>query len=91
MITIKSDDLSGFVRDIFAAAGCSDDEAHQLGRSLVSANMSGHDSHGVVRVPRYLQWLASGDFVADQKLEYVIDTPSMVVVDGKYGFGPSMA
>jgi uncharacterized oxidoreductase len=91
MITIKSDDLTGFVREIFAAAGCSGEEAQQLGRSLVSANLSGHDSHGVVRVPRYLEWLKSGDFVADQKLEYVIDTPSMVVVDGKYGFGQSMA
>ena len=91
MIIIKSDDLTNFVRDIFAAAGCSEGEAQQMGRSLVSANLSGHDSHGVVRVPRYLQWLASGDFVADQKLEYVIDTPSMVVVDGGYGFGQSMA
>lgn len=91
MIIIKSEDLTNFVRDIFAAAGCSDDEARQMGRSLVSANLSGHDSHGVVRVPRYLQWLASGDFVADQKLEIVIDTPSMVVVDGGYGFGQSMA
>jgi len=91
MITIKHDDLANFVRDIFAKAGCSDAEAEQLGRSLVGANLTGHDSHGVVRVPRYLEWLASGDFVADRTLETVIDTPSMVVVDGQYGFGQSMA
>lgn len=91
MISIKHDDLSNFVRDIFAKAGCSPGEAALIGRSLVGANLTGHDSHGVVRVPRYLQWLAEGDFVADRELKYVIDTPSMVVVDGQYGFGQSMA
>jgi len=91
MICIKPQDLSDFVRDIFAKAGCSASEATQLGRSLVGANLTGHDSHGVVRVPRYLQWLADGDFVADRELKMVIDTPSMVVVDGQYGFGQSMA
>ena len=87
MISIKPQDLSNFVRDIFAKAGCSVGEATQIGSSLVGANLSGHDSHGVVRVPRYLQWLADGDFVADRELKVVVDTPSMVVVDGQYGFG----
>ncbi len=91
MIIIKPQDLANFVRDIFAKAGCSSEEATQLGHSLVGANLSGHDSHGVVRVPRYLQWLASGDFVADQTLKFVIDTSSMCVVDGQYGFGQTMA
>lgn len=91
MICIKHDDLSNFVRDIFSKAGCSTSEATQLGESLVGANLTGHDSHGVVRVPRYLQWLADGDFVADRELKFVVDTPSMVVVDGQYGFGQSMA
>lgn len=91
MITIKHHDLSNFVRDIFHKAGCSQEEAVQIGQSLVGANLTGHDSHGVVRVPRYLQWLADGDFVADRKLEVVVDTGSMVVVDGQYGFGQSMA
>ena len=91
MISIKPQDLSNFVRDIFAKAGCSAGEAAQIGQSLVGANLTGHDSHGVVRVPRYLQWLADGDFVADRELKMVVDTPSMIVVDGQYGFGQSMA
>ena len=37
-----------------ACAGCSTEEGGRIGRYLVSANLSGHDSHGVVRVPRYL-------------------------------------
>ena len=89
MIAINSDKLQSFVRDTFIKAGCSEKEGARLGESLVGANLAGHDSHGVVRVPRYLQWLADGDFVADRTVESIIDLPSLAVVDGHYGFGQS--
>ncbi|MGI9524245.1 MAG: Ldh family oxidoreductase [Hyphomicrobiaceae bacterium] len=91
MIVIDAEKLRDFVRDTFVAAGCSEAEGIRLGESLVSSNLAGHDSHGVVRVPRYLEWLADGDFVADRKLKIVVDLPSLAVVDGQYGFGQSMA
>jgi len=91
MIVINSQDLTHFVRDIYQNTGCSAKEAADVSSSLVGDNLTGHDSHGVVRVPRYLQWLASGDFVADRTIEVVIDTPSMVVADAHYGFGQSTA
>jgi uncharacterized oxidoreductase len=46
--------LQDFVRDIFVGAGCSAKEGERISESLVSANLVGHDSHGVVRVPRYV-------------------------------------
>ena len=63
MVTIKADALSALVQDIFAKAGCSTAEAERIGRYLVSANLTGHDSHGVVRVPRYLHWKKEGAVV----------------------------
>ena len=56
MVTVKAGALADLVRDIFAKAGCSAAEAERIGKYLVSANLTGHDSHGVVRVPRYVQW-----------------------------------
>jgi uncharacterized oxidoreductase len=91
MVTIAADDLRGLVSDVFVAAGCSRKEGDQIGHSLVSSNLSGHDSHGVVRVPRYLQWLAEGEFVADRTIEIVKETPVLAVVDGQYGFGQTTA
>jgi hydroxycarboxylate dehydrogenase B len=91
MVTQRAEALRDFVCDIFVKAGCSRTEGERLGKSLVAANLAGHDSHGVVRVPRYLQWLREGDFLADQKVEVVIDTPALAVVDGHYGFGQSVA
>ncbi|MEO1693784.1 MAG: Ldh family oxidoreductase [Pseudomonadota bacterium] len=91
MVTVAADALTELVAEIFAKAGCSAEEAGRLGRSLVSANLTGHDSHGVIRVPRYLQWLADGDFIANQTIEVVTDTPVLAVLDGRYGFGQTIA
>jgi uncharacterized oxidoreductase len=41
------------VRDIFIKGGSSAAEGERIGKYLVGANLAGHDSHGVVRVPRY--------------------------------------
>ncbi|MCL4766958.1 MAG: Ldh family oxidoreductase [Hyphomicrobiaceae bacterium] len=91
MVTIAAGDLRDLVRDIFVAAGCSREEGARIGKSLVGANLAGHDSHGVVRVPRYLQWMAEGDFIADQTVEVVRETPVLAVIDGRYGFGQTTA
>jgi hydroxycarboxylate dehydrogenase B len=90
-VTIKAKALEAFVADIFAATGCSKDEGGRIGRYLVSANLSGHDSHGVVRVPRYASQKKAGTVLADVKVEVVVDTPVIAVVDGKYGFGQTVA
>jgi hydroxycarboxylate dehydrogenase B len=89
-VTLKAEALAAFVADIFAAAGCSREEGARIGRYLVSANLSGHDSHGVVRVPRYAAQKAKGTVLADVTVEVVVDTPVIAVVDGKYGFGQTV-
>jgi uncharacterized oxidoreductase len=89
-VTIKAKALEAFVADIFATAGCSKEEGGRIGRYLVSANLSGHDSHGVVRVPRYASQKKAGTVLPDIKVEVVVDTPVIAVVDGKYGFGQTV-
>ena len=89
-VTIEAKALEAFVADIFASAGCSQEEGGRIGRYLVSANLSGHDSHGVVRVPRYAVQKKAGTVVADVAVDVVVDTPVIAVVDGKYGFGQTV-
>jgi uncharacterized oxidoreductase len=89
-VTIKAKSLEDFVADIFATAGCSKEEGRRIGHYLVSANLSGHDSHGVVRVPRYASQKKAGTVVADVKVDILVDTPVIAVVDGKYGFGQTV-
>lgn len=79
--------LKDVVHQVFAAAGCQAAEAERIAHYLVGANLVGHDSHGVIRVPIYIDWLRSGKVVANQSLQVVLETESLAVVDGQFGFG----
>ena len=91
MVTLPASALQDFIGEIFIKSGCSTEEGHRIAKYLVAANLTGHDSHGVVRVPRYVQMKAEGRVVADQKIAILIDTPVLAVVDGSYGFGQTVA
>jgi uncharacterized oxidoreductase len=83
--------LEDFVTRIFAAAGCDAEEAARVSRYLVAANLTGHDSHGVVRVPRYVGMLRDGGVVAGRVVEVVSENGAMAVVDGRMGLGQTVA
>jgi hydroxycarboxylate dehydrogenase B len=91
MISIEAEALRDLVRDIFVANGCSDAEAQRVGKYLVDANLCGHDSHGVVRVPRYVKMQRDGLIQADQTVEVIVDTPVLAIVDARHGFGQTAA
>jgi uncharacterized oxidoreductase len=89
-VRIAADALRGLVADIFATAGCARDEAARIGHYLVEANLTGHDSHGVVRVPRYVTQLRDGGVYAGREVTVLMDTPAMALLDGNYGFGQTI-
>ena len=90
-INIPVAKLIDLVANVFTRVGSSAEEARRVAVSLVGANLAGHDSHGVIRVPRYVDWVRSGDIVPNQTIERIIDTPALAVVDGRYGFGQTVA
>ena len=75
---------------IFAAAGCGPAEHARIAHYLVEANLVGHDSHGVIRVPAYIDWLRAGKVLANQTLKIVFENAAIAVVDGQFGFGQVM-
>ncbi len=87
---IRAEPLRRLVGGIFTAAGCSAAESGRIAKYLVRANLTGHDSHGVIRVPRYLQWMAQGGLVAGQSATVVTENEVMAVVDGNFGFGQTI-
>src|SRR5260221_1092574 len=90
MVTIKVENLIDFVADVFAHAESSAEEARRIATYLTTANLPGHDSHGVIRVPVYIRWKKTGAVVPNQTAEIVVDTPSLAVVDGKFGYGQTV-
>lgn len=77
-------------RAIFTRAGCSAEEADRIARRLTGANLRGHDSHGVIRIPRYVEWAETGRQVPNQTISMILDQPSFAIIDGNYGFGQSI-
>jgi len=90
MVTIQLQKLIDFVADVFAHSESSPEEAKRIATYLTTANLTGHDSHGVIRVPVYIRWKKMGSVVPDQTAEVLVDTPSLAVVDGKFGYGQTV-
>jgi len=89
-VTVPVTVLEGFAAEIFTAAGCAREEGARIAHHLLSANLTGHDSHGVIRTPRYVQWLREGNVLAGQKLTIVHETPTHATLDGNFGFGQTI-
>jgi uncharacterized oxidoreductase len=89
--TVPVDVLQGFIADIFDRAGCEAAEAGRIAHHLLSANLTGHDSHGVIRTPRYVLWLQEGKVRAGQTISIVKETATHAIVDGNWGFGQTVA
>jgi uncharacterized oxidoreductase len=85
------DKLTEFSRKVLLAGGVGADEAALVAKSLVEANLCGHDSHGVMRLPYYLDCVTKKEVVPGAKLEIVKDAVSLVVADGHWGFGQTQA
>lgn len=83
-------ELKQLVSKVFAAAGCRAPENERVAHYLVESNLVGHDSHGVIRVPTYVGFLAEGKVLANQTLKVVLETDVLAVVDGQFGLGQTM-
>jgi hydroxycarboxylate dehydrogenase B len=85
--TVAPQKLIGLVAAIMQAAGCAAQEATTVARRLVDSNLVGHDSHGVIRVGKYLEWMRDGWVKANQTPSIVFETDTVAIVDGNRGFG----
>ncbi|CAH2599148.1 Hydroxycarboxylate dehydrogenase B [Rhodovastum atsumiense] len=88
---IPAGTLRDLVSAIFRGVGCDKAEAARIAFYLVSANLTGHDSHGVIRVPRYVDDVRAGRTLVGQSIDIVSESPTHAVVDGQYGFGQTIA
>jgi LDH2 family malate/lactate/ureidoglycolate dehydrogenase len=79
--------LHAMTRRIFMAAGTPQHIADVVAEILVNANLAGHDSHGVIRIPAYLRAISEGRITPDAEPEISKETANTFIIDGKYGFG----
>ena len=66
-------------------------EAEVVTRSMVDANRVGHDSHGVIHLPKYIRELEAGLIQPGAPIEILHESASIAALDGNWGFGPVIA
>src|SRR5438067_220625 len=91
MPTFTAQTLVSLSRAMFEAAGVPAADAEVVARSLVDANLCGHDSHGVMRVPQYLDFLRKGTYHPGVELTVLSETPAALATDANWGLGQVQA
>jgi LDH2 family malate/lactate/ureidoglycolate dehydrogenase len=87
MPTVQADRLRTIAAELLKGAGASDEEAAIVSHHSIGANLAGHDSHGIIRIPTYIDRVKRGHIVPGAPYEVVQETPNSTVVDGHWGFG----
>ena len=87
MPTVHADRLLAISRRIFEAAGTPADLAEVVSDHLINANLAGHDSHGVIRIPSYVQAIQRGQLDPAARPRTLEDRGATIRVDGNWAFG----
>jgi uncharacterized oxidoreductase len=85
--TLEARTLRAQVATILIAAGSTEAEARTVADNLVLANLSGHDSHGVGMVPRYVDAVLEGGLKPNAAARVTLDAASLLALDGQRGYG----
>ena len=86
--TVAADALKRFAAEIFARTGMSGDHAATVADALVWANLRGVDTHGVARIPRYVELVEAGDMNPVPSISIRVDTPASVLIEADRAPGP---
>jgi len=82
--------LTAAIEALAAAGGSGAREARLVAENLVTANLVGHDSHGIGMMPRYVEALLEGGLHPNREVEIKLDAASLLALDGCAGYGQSI-
>jgi len=87
MPTVDADRLKQIGTALLRAAGALPEEAEAVASGCVEANLAGHDSHGIINVPVYIDRIKAGHIVPGAPWRIVQESPATAVIDGHWGLG----
>lgn len=86
-VVVRQEDLHGYVREIYTAAGVSDEHAATMADLQVETDVRGVHSHGTRQVQGYVRRCLSGHTNPRPEITIVDEGPGYVKVDNNGGFG----
>jgi len=87
MHSVQADALQELTSQLFQKVGAPQHIANDVARILIGANLAGHDSHGVLRIPTYLQQITEGKLDPAAEPTVVEEDATTLKIDGQNGFG----
>ena len=85
--TYHATPLTRAIEAVVAAGGSEAHEARLVAENLVTANLLGHDSHGIGMIPRYVDALLEGGLEANRHPKATLDAGALLALDGCKGYG----
>jgi uncharacterized oxidoreductase len=89
-LQFRSEPLARAIEAVVAAGGSEPREAKLVAENLVTANLLGHDSHGIGMIPRYVDALLEGGLAPNQHPKATLDAGALLALDGCKGYGQSI-
>tara|TARA_B100000676_G_C18051447_1_gene831455 strand:+ start:239 stop:1366 length:1128 start_codon:yes stop_codon:yes gene_type:complete len=89
-VRVAHEAATRLISAMFVHQGCNAREAETIATRLVGANLRGHDSHGIIRSPRYIEWLEDGKVVPNAQAKVERENDVMAIVDAQQGFGQTV-
>lgn len=87
-VRLNPDDLTAFAASIFVRSGVPESDASLWARSLVWANLRGVDTHGVLRIPRYLELIEIGGISPNPDMQVLLSDGAIALLDADRAPGP---
>ncbi|TEU09100.1 Ldh family oxidoreductase, partial [Candidatus Bathyarchaeota archaeon] len=81
MPVLTAEQLRALGTSIFTGLGAPEEDAELVADLLVEANLTGFDSHGMIRLPIYARGIKMGAVKPGAAVKIVEETPSTAVID----------
>lgn len=80
--------LKEFAREVFVRAGMRPEDAETEAEVLIWANLRGVDSHGVLRIPWYVDNIDKGLMNPRPDIQVIKETPATLLIEANRTMGP---
>lgn len=88
VVTVSKHDLTAFCEDVFTGLGVPDEDARVWAEVLVWANLRGVDSHGVLRIPNYVDHIDEHMINVQPHLNFDLQAGAVSRLDADLAPGP---
>src|SRR5882762_566705 len=87
MIIVQAEPMREFAAKIFEACGSPPAEAAIVADHLVTSNLMGFDSHGIIRIPEYVALVKKGGLTPGAAMTVIKETANTALIDFGNNFG----